>query len=267
MSGKNFQDVGHPVGHDYVSGSPHLKHPELRDAIADLIVSEVERIIATRGSCVVLEVGAGHGVFSSIAYEAGASVLVTEMSAASATTLENAFGNRERFEVVYDPMGEWLSLSSRNFDLALCISVLHHIPDYIGFLNKLFPKIQAGGSVITWQDPLFYPRLSFATRAIERLSYFSWRLFQGNIRRGLKTRWRRLRNSLDVSEPSDMVEYHVVRDGVDENAIIALAESKFQTVRILTYFSTQSRTIQRFANILPANTFGLLIKGKMKLSS
>jgi hypothetical protein len=42
-----------------------------------------------------------------------------------------------------------------------------------------------------------------------------------------------------------MVEYHVVRNGVDQDALVALLEPLFTDVRLRTYWSTQSKLLQR----------------------
>ena len=77
---ENFQDFGHPDGHDYVSGSPHLKHENLRRRVQKSISKEISRLKAENGYCRVLEVGAGHGVFTETVIEAGGDITVTEMS-------------------------------------------------------------------------------------------------------------------------------------------------------------------------------------------
>ena len=56
-----------------------------------------------------------------------------------------------------------------------------------------------------------------ATPTASRLiSYYLWRLTQGHWLHGFADHLRRLRGILDETKIADMVEYHVVRDGVDE---------------------------------------------------
>jgi hypothetical protein len=81
---------------------------------------------------------------------------------------------------------------------------------------------------------------------LDRGAYLVWRLGQGEVRRGLATRWRRIRGVYDETEASDMVEYHVVRKGVDEKALEALLRRNFDRVTLWTYWSTQSPRLQRF---------------------
>jgi hypothetical protein len=55
-----------------------------------------------------------------------------------------------------------------------------------------------------------------------------------------------------------MVEYHVVRDGVDEQAIVDLLAPMFERVELFTYWSTQSRAAQAIGRRLGlVNTFGV----------
>ncbi len=95
-----------------------------------------------------------------------------------------------------------------------------------------------GGTLLTFQDPLWYPRHKVAHR-FDQMAYLAWRLTQGNLSKGIKTRLRRIRGILDEENPGDMVEYHVVRDGVDEEKIYSFATGAFSEVSLLKYWSNQ----------------------------
>lgn len=238
------QAQAHGEGHDYDKGSPHLRHPQLRGMIQERLSGLVEAAIERTGSCRVLEIGAGHGSFTAHLVSMGAQVTVTEASAASALHLERTFGGDERVSVVHDQSGEQILDSAETWDLAVIISVLHHIPDYVGFLDRLRHRIAPGGAIFSVQDPLYYPRRSRAAHLAGRGTYFAWRLLQGNYARGLGTRLRRLRGVYDENQESDLVEYHVVRQGVDEQAIEELLSQEFD-VEVFRYWSTQSPGLQR----------------------
>lgn len=254
----NVQEQGHPEGHDYVKGSPHLRHEALRTRISQSLTDIITAIQRDKGTCKVLEVGAGHGVFTESLLRSGATVVVTEMSAPSATHLQHLYGGSANVEIVHDPTGEWLGQSGSIFDAVMCISVLHHIPNYLGFLDTAFRRIEPGGAFVSWQDPLWYPRRSRMNLAADQGAYYSWRLTQGQLRKGFSTRLRRLRGTFDEHDPADMVEYHVVRDGVDEMAILELGNHFFESTNLLTYWSTQSAALQRLGKKLDLrSTFGL----------
>lgn len=254
----NIQELGHPEGHDYTMGSPHLRHASLRSLITQSLSETIDSIRQSKGKCRVLEVGAGHGVFTETLLRSGADVVVTEMSAPSATHLRRLYGNRADVQVIHDPTGEWLSHSGSHFDAIICISVLHHIPDYLGFLDTAFRCIAPGGAFLSWQDPMWYPRRSRQSLTADRSAYFAWRITQGRFRSGLDTRLRRLRGVFDEDNPADMVEYHVVRSGVDEQRICELGKRFFKSTELFAYWSTQSALLQRLGQRLHMeSTFGL----------
>ncbi|MBX7446624.1 class I SAM-dependent methyltransferase [Mycolicibacterium sp. 3033] len=260
---EHFQDVAHGDGHDYTVGSPHLRHSTLRKSVESRIMSVVTEYMGTQGNCAVLEIGAGHGSFTETAVAAGGSATITEMSKASSEYLRRKFDGDPNVRVVYDEDGNAPFNDEAQYDVIMLISVVHHIPDYISVIARLCDQVmKTGGTLITFQDPVWYPRQKATHRFISQFSYFAWRLTRGELKRGLLTRWRRFRGIYSDSERSDLVEYHVVRQGVDDLALRDLLRSRFKSVDIDYYFSTQSPQIQRaLGNRLPANTFGIIARG------
>ncbi|MGW0161213.1 class I SAM-dependent methyltransferase [Mycobacterium sp. NPDC003323] len=245
-------------------GSPHLRHAALRTRIDERIARTVEAVLHRQGHCSVLEIGAGHGSFTDTVLRAGGSATITEMSKASADFLTRKFSDNTHVRVLYDTDGDAPFHESEQYDVILLISVIHHMPDYEAVITKLCDTVlRPGGAVVTFQDPLWYPRQKRLDRALSWGSYFAWRLTQGELRRGLATRWRRLRGSYSETEPSDLVEYHVVRDGVDDLGLYELLQNRFIDVEVDRYFSTQSPQLQSLGSkLFPANTFGLLARGR-----
>ena len=259
----NIQEWAHPENHDYESGSPHLKHAGLKQQIMGSLEAAVREQIKLKGKCVVWEVGAGHGDFTETLVGAGANVIVTEMSGPAARRLQEIYKICDRVEVIYDASGDWVPEPRQSFDLVVCVSVLHHIPDYLGFLQEAFDRINPDGGFISWQDPMWYPSRSRLNFMFERLCYFSWRITRGDFKRGVKTRIRRFHGILDESNPADMVEYHVVRDGVDEAAIMLLVQNNFDSSSLNQYFSTQSKAFQKLGDRKWArNTFGISARAR-----
>lgn len=257
------QDTSHPEGHDYEKGSPHLRHDKLRTMVEDRLTALVAQSIHRSGQCRVLEVGAGHGTFTDSLLKAGAQVTVTETSSASADHLRDRFGESSDVEVRLDESGEAILQSTDRWDLAVMTSVLHHIPDYLTFLFRLSALVTEGGAIFTVQDPLYYPRMSKVAHSADRGAYFAWRVFQGDVKRGLATRLRRLRGVYLDTEPSDLVEYHVVRDGVDEEAIAETLGTHFDDVEIFRYWSTQAPLLQRIGDRTRlVTTFGIEATGR-----
>jgi SAM-dependent methyltransferase len=190
-------------------------------------------------------------------------VTVTEMSKARFDHLMGRFSGVPEVRILYDTDGSAAIRDGRQYDLILLISVIHHIPDYIDAVTTLCDRaLRPGGSVLTFQDPLWYPRQSRWSTTVSTTAYLAWRITQGELRRGFATRWRRIRGIYDESQPSDMVEYHVVRQGVDERALTALLEDRFAEVELETYFSTPLPLVQAIgARYFPHNTFGISARG------
>ncbi|HEY4028128.1 MAG TPA: class I SAM-dependent methyltransferase, partial [Candidatus Dormibacteraeota bacterium] len=127
----------------------------------------------------------------------------------------------------------------RGFDVVTHVSMLHHVPHYLAMLDRSAAAVAPHGCLLTFQDPLRYDRLPRLHRAADRGAYFAWRLAQGNLRQGLRTRIRRLRGRYEVGEPADYEEYHVVRNGVDSDAIVELLAGSFASVQDVRYWATQ----------------------------
>ncbi|KQV74412.1 hypothetical protein ASC61_05015 [Aeromicrobium sp. Root344] len=257
------QEINYTDEFDYDNSSPHLTHDNLRTMVETRMVKLVEQTLARQGSCRVLEVGAGHGTFTRSVLDAGAQITVTETSTASADYLRRTFG--DAIEVRFDETGEEILKTEERWDIAVMTSVLHHIPDYLAFLTGLTGLVAPGGSIFTVQDPLYYPRMSKVAHAADRATYFAWRLVQGNYGRGLATRLRRLRGTYDDAAPSDLVEYHVMRDGVDEVAIEKQLSESFESVEIFRYWSTQAKIWQRLGErTRMVTTFGVEATGRRR---
>lgn len=266
MSGSNtmrdFQESGHGRDHDYTRGSPHLQHAELNAWVEATLLDAIRSATPEGGSAHVLEVGAGHGVFTEHLVGAGASVVVTEMSAPSVEVLRHRFAGVDRVCVVHDPTGD--VPVEGTFDAVVYVSVLHHIPDYVSAVTRIAERIRPGGVFVSMQDPMLFARQSRFTRIAARGMYLGWRITQGDLRRGVATTARRLRRVYDETEPSDMVEYHAVRGGVDEQALATALEQRFADVRILPYWSSQAGWAQRVGRrFCKPNTFGLVATGRL----
>lgn len=259
------QDISHGDDHDYTVGSPHLRHDALRRRIDERIATAVNHVRRQRCGCAVLEIGAGHGSFTDTVLAAGGTATVTEMSRASFGHLAEKFSGNPDVKVLHDTDGNAPFSDDARYDVILLISVIHHIPDYLGVITRLCDSVlRPGGIVVTFQDPLWYPRQRRLGRILSWGSYFVWRTTQGELRRGMATRWRRLRGAYSESEPSDLVEYHVVRQGVDDLALVEMLCSRFVEVSVDRYFSTQSPQLQALGQRwFPSNTFGVVARGRI----
>lgn len=258
----NHQAAYYGRDHDYWSESPHLKHRHLYEVLTGRIDTLLREAAPDRQP-EVLEIGAGDGAVTERLLALGCDVTGTEMSSASVDAMNERFGSNDRFRAVLDADGSLDALEGQSFDLILYASVLHHIPDYLGAIrHAIGGRLRPGGALATIQDPLWYPRLSPLSRKFASISYLSWRLTRGSFMRGLKTRVRRARHGLSEDAAGDAVEYHVVRDGVDELAIRETIRPLFEGVEIFSYWSSQGFPQQRAGELLDLkNTFAVFARG------
>ncbi len=261
-AGSSFQDVAHGADHNYEVGSPHLTHAGLRDMIlTELRAAVAERMEAT-GGCRVLELGAGHGAFTDHVLATGASVTVTEMSRSSADLLSQRYRHNPSAEVIFDEAGDSAALSGAEFDLVTAMAVLHHIPDYLAAISTWTGLLAAGGGFISFQDPLWYPRVGALNHRAQRGAFYAWRLTRGDLVEGTRSFLRRKRGQLDEQNERDMVEYHVLRNGVDEQAVVDMLRPSFASVSVLRYWSTPSRAAQQLGERFGAvSEFGIRAEG------
>ncbi len=254
----NFDEV------EYVNGAPHLKHDSIGQIYRSLIVSAVNRIDRDPTSLEVLELGAGNGLATIPWFKHHVRLTAVDSSEVMLDGLSSkagAYGLKPR-TVVADALG-YLDTTDDKFDVITHVSMIHHIPDYLHLLNRSAAHVESGGCLLTFQDPLRYDRMPFHHHLIERGSYFAWRLGQGNVKRGLKTRWRRLRGVYSPSEVLDFEDYHVVRNGVDSSEIVKLLEPSFSEVQVVPYWSTYSRALQSIGERMHLrSSFAILASGR-----
>jgi SAM-dependent methyltransferase len=254
-----LHDSAYPSEHDYRSGSPHLKHWHLYQRLLGQVRLVLDSLREEGLPLSVVDIGAGQGSFVEPLLAYGCHVTAVEMSRGSVDVLQARYGTNERFSVVLDEDGSLVGIGARDFSLVLYVSVLHHIPDYEAPIEAALSRLIPGGSLIALQDPLWYPTLGRWNRTLSRGAYLAWRLQQGNYLRGVRTRLRQFREAYDESNPSDMLEYHVVRRGVDQERLRQVLAARFRHVEVIRYWSTQSSLWQRLGEAVRAeNTFGIV---------
>lgn len=249
---------------EYINGAPHLKHDSIARIYRSLVASALKRIDKDPTTIEVLELGAGNGLASAAWFEHRVRLTAVDSSESMLDELSRkagAFGLKPK-TVVADALA-YLDSSDDNFDILTHVSMIHHVPDYLNLLNRSNSHVRKGGCLLTFQDPLRYDRMPLHHRFIDRASYFAWRLGQGNFKRGLKTRWRRLRGVYSPTVVVDFEDYHVVRNGVDSAAIVKLLGPSFSEVRAVAYWSTYSGFLQSLGERLHlTSSFGILACGR-----
>jgi SAM-dependent methyltransferase len=176
--------------------------------------------------------------------ERGAQVTAVDVSSSQLAELGrkcHEFGSR--LELVCGDIAEFLSRTNEKYDVVVASACPHHIPDYLVVIDSAVARLAPHGQFVSFQDPLRYDSVGRFSRAFSELGYLSWRVFQGDLWGGFQRRLRRSRGDFDDS-PLDNAEYHVLRNGVDQDAIKALFERSGFACEIFRYFSTQSRLFQ-----------------------
>ena len=246
----------------FVEGAPHLNHASLRQLLARLIGQVYQRAAKQTPTPRILDICAGEGSVTRQLLELGAQVTAVDVSSSQLAELGRKcerFG--DRLAIRHGDVCEVLRELDGPFDVVVASACLHHLPDYLGVVGDAIKLLAPHGQFLSFQDPLRYDTVSRFTRAFGELSYLSWRMLQGDLWGGLRRRLRRRvldESPLDDS-PLNYAEYHVVRGGVDQDAIVALLAASGFECEIIRYFSTQSRVFQPLGAALGLqNTFGIL---------
>ena len=262
----NQQYFREKCGRDFIEQSPHLKHPSLARLCGEIATEAFQHVNSGMPSR-VLDMGAGDGALTIPYLNLGAQVVAADASDELLQRLrERAKAHGSTLTILTGDIFETLErLQAENsqFDIVCASSFLHHIPDYLRLCQCAAPLVRRGGVFFTFQDPLRYDTLGRAIYAFDRMSYFWWRLFQGNYVRGIKTRIRRLTGNFRDDLAEDTAEYHVVRNGVDQLALKQIFDSAGFDCSIRAYWSTQSTLFQHLGKKLKlANTFAIIAQKK-----
>lgn len=101
----------------------------------------------------MLELGVGTGRMAKPLAAAGCEVVGVDLSIEMLTAIKE-----EGIERIYPVLGDIqrLPFAAQNFDAALCVHVLHLIPDWQGVLASIMRLVKPGGAVLLgrdWIDP------------------------------------------------------------------------------------------------------------------
>jgi SAM-dependent methyltransferase len=247
----------------YIDEAPHLKHESLRQLYGKLTADVVRRLGKDPAETRVLDLGAGEGSVTLRFLEMGSRVTAVDSSERQLSYLRSrAAAYSDRLVVHHGDVFEVLrheKTMGKAFDLVVSNSFLHHIPDYHVLVREASELLEPNGILFTFQDPLRYSTLGVPVRAFTGAAYFSWRVLKPDVIRGLGRRIRRMFGVYRPDCPEDNAEYHVVRDGLDQDLIAGTLRDTGMRVEIVRYFSTQSPFWQRLgARLGISNTFAII---------
>jgi len=247
----------------YVHRSPHIKHVSLRMFYAKLVTEVYNYALKYSDIIRVLDLGAGQG-FSTLPFlELGARVTAIDSSSSQLEMLRHKckrFNNR--LELRCEDVSETLKMKEQRYDVIVATSFLHHIPDYLGMIKESISLLTTHGQFFSFEDPLRYASIDAVAKFFSNISYFSWRIFEGDVWGGTKRRIRRSRGIYLADSVHDNVEYHVTRNGVDQDAILALFNQADFESKFIRYFSTQSRLFQPIGAAMGIKNTFLIIARK-----
>jgi SAM-dependent methyltransferase len=248
-------------GADY-RHSPHLTQWPLYEHLTGFVLESLSRLPATGPSPRVLELGAGHGGYTELLLAEGCRVTAVDMSRQAVERLQARLAGNDRLDAVHDRHLDLAHLEGL-YDLCLCVSVLHHVSDYLAALERMTGRLAPGGTLVTIQDPLWYPRVGRPTRVFDRSAYLAWRIGQGQVRQGVEAMIRRLRRVYPQDSDDVIAYHHVVRQGVDEEAVAELLDGGFEQVEVVSYWSHHLALSARAAGAADAvNTFAVRAAGR-----
>ncbi len=246
----------------YIDGAPHIKHPSLRVLYATLLVQVYDVAKEHRAVPRVLDLGAGEGSATLPFLDLGARVTAVDISRSQLDVLRSKcehFG--DRLAVRCEDIAVTLKAKHDNYDIIVANSFLHHVPDYMGMIREAITLLAPWGQFFSFQDPLRYDSVGKSTMIVSTLAYFSWRVFKGDVVGGLTRRLRRMRGVYLEDSIYDNTDYHVTRNGVDQDAICRLFKELGFDCSIARYFSTQSRLFQPIGTVLGVkNTFAVIAR-------
>ena len=256
----NVSAYGAEATREYIDGAPHIKHASLRTLYGKLVVQIFDSAKKHTKTPKALDLGAGEGSVTLPFLELGAKVVAVDISNSQLDALKTKcehFG--EMLEVRCEDINDTLRDKSEKYDIIVVNSFLHHVPDYLEMIREATTVLNPHGQFFSFQDPLRYDSVGRATMTFTTLAYFSWRVFKGDVLGGLRRRIRRARGIYLEDSVHDNAEYHVTRNGVDQDAIRGLLKEEGFDCNIVSYFSTQSRLFQPIGAILSMkNSFAVV---------
>jgi ubiquinone/menaquinone biosynthesis C-methylase UbiE len=132
--------------------------------------------LVTNNQKKALDFGAGTGNLTSKLLSLGYTVIAIDISAEMCAILKSKFKKlieEEKLTVINSPI-ENVQFDEAQFDLIVCYSVLHHLPDYTGSLLRLSRFLKKGGVIYIDHEasPFYWKDEQNKVANIVKLFYF-----------------------------------------------------------------------------------------------
>lgn len=246
----------------YCSGAPHIKHRTIAIFHRELVHQIYQYAVAYAGTPNVLDLGAGEGSVTLPFLELGARVTALDISAYQLEGLRKKCARfTDQLDIRCEDVREVIQAREQFYDVIVANGFLHHVPDYLDMIREAIRLLEPCGQFFSFQDPLRYDSMGKFDMFVSELAYSTWRIFQPDVIGGLQRRLRRARGIYESNSSFTNADYHVIRNGVDQDAITKLFEVEGFDCTIIRYFSTQSRVFQRLGSALGLkNTFAAIAR-------
>jgi SAM-dependent methyltransferase len=246
------------VTRNYLDSAPHIKHASLRKLYTSLLNQVYNYAEKCSKAPRVLDLGAGEGSATLQFLRLGAYVTAVDTSKSQLDSLRKKVKS-DRLELRCEDIWKTLENKGQQYDIVVANSFLHHIPDYLDMIRQAIDLLTPNGQFFSFQDPLRYDTVGKFTKIFSDIAYFSWRISKEDVWGGVKRHVRRRRGVYLSESVHDNTDYHIVRNGIDQDAIIDLLKNVDIDCRVVRYFSTQSLLFQKIGSAIGMkNTFGLI---------
>ena len=246
---------------EYYFTAPHLQHIDIHNLYLRLVNNSFELAKTSKkdGDIVVLDIGAGEGTVTKPFLMLGAKVLAVDISENQLSQLkESCIGMLDRLELRCVDIDVVLE-ENLSYDIIVANSLLHHIPDYLSLIRRSIERLNKSGVFLCFQDPMLNSSMGLRDRFLSWLAYAFWRIGRGDVIGGAARRIRRVFGFYSLNSPHDNTEYHAVRNGVDQNAILELFKENGLVCEVYEYCSLHSKFMQSWGKSLSIkNTFGII---------
>lgn len=245
----------------YSSTAPHLRHESIRQ-LYDVMVRkafDMGKGQSEDRECKVLDIGAGDGVATASFLKLGAQVLAVDVSERQLQQLRALCEGLPGQLTIRCADIDTVLKEDTQFDVIVANSLLHHIPDYLDLIRRCILRLSDNGVFFSFQDPMWQASMSRRDAVFSWIAYTCWRLGQGDVLGGVNRRLRRMAGVYSADSLHDNVEYHVVRDGVDQRSISGLLSTAGFTCNVVEYCSFHSVLFQPLGERkCVKNTFGII---------
>ena len=133
-----------------------------------------------------LDFGAGTGNLTGKLLHMGYQVTALDISAEMCSILKKKYNNYledKRLRVINSPI-EYVSFDKDEFDLIVCYSVMHHLPNYEDVVKKLSTFLRKGGVMyLDHESPFYSDKPNYKERFVRNIYFkFNWLLFTSHVK-------------------------------------------------------------------------------------